>query len=295
VTDRQFGPIHFICGENRGRYPYNHSLFIEGPGILIDPACSEEKLSRLSTSGGVKMVWLSHWHEDHFAYLGLFDESPLWISERDLPPITDINLLLDWYGIVIDDQRAFWKKAIEEQFRYKPRKASRFLKDGEVIALDGVTIEVIPTPGHTPGHLAFYFREEGILFMGDYDLTAFGPWYGDLYSSIDETVRSIKRMKEIPARVWITGHDRGLFEENPGTLWEQYEHIIYQREEKLLSFLTHPSTLDEILSAWLMYGKPREPLAFFEFGERALVTKHLDHLEKRAMIARDGNRYIRKD
>jgi hypothetical protein len=102
-------------------------------------------------------------------------------------------------------------------------------------------------------------------------------------------------MKEIPARVWITGHDRGLFEENPGTLWEQYEHIIYQREEKLLAFLTHPATLDEILSAWLMYGKPREPLAFFEFGERALVTKHLDHLEKRAMIARDGNRYIRKD
>lgn len=293
MLDRQFGSIHFMRGENRGRYPFNHSLFIEGPGILIDPACSEQRLSRLSHAGSVKMVWLSHWHEDHFAYLNFFEESPLWISERDHPPITDIGLFLDWYGIVVDEQRAFWKKAMEEQFHYRPRKASRFLRDGEVIALGGVTIEVIPTPGHTPGHLAFYFREEGVLFMGDYDLTGFGPWYGDLYSSIDETIGSIRRLKEIPARVWITGHDIGLFEDNPGPLWEKYEHIIYEREERLLAFLRQPATLDEILSAWLIYGRPREPRAFFEFGERALVTKHLDHLEGRGMIVRDGDRYLR--
>jgi hydroxyacylglutathione hydrolase len=152
---------------------------------------------------------------------------------------------------------------------------------------------VIATPGHTPGHLAFYFHEEELLFTGDYDLTSFGPWYGDLYSSIEETITSIRRLRDIPAKIWITGHANGSFTDNPEILWKQYENIIFVRENKLLDFLKHPRTLDEIVSAWLIYGKPREPLAFFEFGERALVKKHLQYLEKQAKIVFEDNFYRR--
>jgi hydroxyacylglutathione hydrolase len=292
MSDRHFGPIRFICGENRGRYPFCHSLYVEEARVLIDPGASSDKLVRLRENEGVDMVWLSHWHEDHFTFLDLFAGRPLSLSERDMPPLTDIERLLDWYDIEQDNQRRFWRKAITDRFNYKPRQAARFLMDNEVIALGPATVEVIPTPGHTPGHLVFFFREEGLLFLGDYDLTSFGPWYGDLYSSIDDTVASLKKLKDIPARVWITGHDTGIFEENPGEHWERFVGVIYERENRLLDFLRTPRTLDEILTAWLMYGKPREPLAFFAFGERALVKKHLAHLEERRLITRDANGVI---
>ena len=293
MQDRQFGHIRLIGGENRGRYPFCNSLYVEGARLLIDPACDGEKLLHLKDSDGVEMVWLSHWHEDHFTYLGLFDDCPLWISERDIPPLTDIEILLDWYGIDTSSHRKYWKESIIENFNYRPRQAAHFLKDGEILHIGPVTIEVITTPGHTPGHLAFFFREEGLLFMGDYDLTSFGPWYGDLYSSIEETITSIRRLQEIPAKVWITGHDYRSFTDNPGILWKQYENIIFARENKLLYFLNHPHTLDEIVSAWLIYGKPRDPLDYFEFCESALVKKHLQYLEKQAKIVFEDNFYIR--
>jgi len=293
MQDHQFGHIRFICGENRGRYPFCNSLYVEGARLIIDPACNGKKLLQIKESDGVEMVWLSHWHEDHFTYLNLFDDCPLWISERDIPPLTDIDVLLDWYGIDSASHRTYWKKAIVENFNYRPRQTAHFLKDGEIIHMDPVTVEVVATPGHTPGHLAFFFREEELLFTGDYDLTSFGPWYGDLHSSIEETIASIRRLRDIPAKIWITGHDNGSFTANPEILWKQYENIIFVRENKLLDFLKHPRTLDEIVSAWLIYGKPREPLAFFEFGERALVKKHLQYLAKQDKILFEDNLYRR--
>jgi len=287
--DRQFGPIRFIRGENKGRYPYCHSVYIEGAKVLIDPAASREKLLHLRDEDGVDAIWLTHWHEDHSAYLDLFPGRPIWISERDKPPLTDIECMLDWYDIEREDQRLFWRKAFIEQFNYKPRRIEHYLRDGETVRIGSASVEVIPTPGHTPGHLAFYFREEGILFQGDYDLTSFGPWYGDLYSNIDDTIASLKRLKDIPARIWITGHDTGLFEENPGLLWDKFEDVIYERENRLLDFLRMPRTVDKILSAWLMYGKPREPLAFFEFVETALVKRHLARLEARRLVGRNAD------
>jgi len=41
---RCFGPIRFIPGENRGKYPFCHSLYIDGVGILIDPASDRDRL-----------------------------------------------------------------------------------------------------------------------------------------------------------------------------------------------------------------------------------------------------------
>jgi glyoxylase-like metal-dependent hydrolase (beta-lactamase superfamily II) len=45
--------------------PFCHSLYIEGAGVLIDPASDRNRLKRLREESGVKTVWLSHWHEDH--------------------------------------------------------------------------------------------------------------------------------------------------------------------------------------------------------------------------------------
>ncbi len=293
MKDHQLGRLRFIGGENRGKYPFNHSFYVKGSEarVIIDPACSWEKLSRLRDKEGVDMVWLSHWHEDHFHYVYLFEGLPLWISGRDFPPLTDIEIFLDWYGVSDGRSRAYWKKVMRDEFNFQPKSQARFIGDDEKIDLGQVRVQVIATPGHSPGHLSFFFPEEELLFLGDYDLTSFGPWYGDVASSIDETIKSIRRLKEIPAKTWIACHEDGLFEENPGKLWDNYENIIYERERKILEFLKNPHTFKEIAAAWLIYGKPRKPLEFFEFNERVLVNKHLERLERQEQIIRDKDQY----
>ncbi len=293
--DVQLEKVRFIQGDNGGKYPFNHSVYLEGRDcrVVIDPSCGLKKLSDLKEKDGVDQVWLSHWHEDHIGFLNLFEGCPLRISERDFPPLTDMEIFLDWYGIKEEQLRELWKNIVLNNFNYRPQKAALFLRDDAVIDLGLLKVQVIATPGHTPGHLSFYCPEEEVLFLGDYDLTSFGPWYGDVYSSIEQTIESIHKLKSFPARTWIASHNTGLFEENPGKLWDDYENIIYQREEKILNFLQEPKKLEEITAAWLIYGKPREPKEFFESNEHALVVKHIEYLERQGKIIFDQNRYVK--
>jgi len=294
VDDSQFGRVRFLRGENGGKYPFNHSLYLQGEQIrvILDPACSLEKLSRLKDEG-VDQVWLSHWHEDHIHYIDLFEGCPLRMSQRDFPPLTDINIFLEWYGLLSDKQRSYWVEVMEKDFDFKPRKEACFLDDHDIIDLGGLTVQVIPTPGHTPGHLSFYVPEEELLFLGDYDLTSFGPWYGDVFSSIEDTIRSIGRLKAVSARRWVASHNAGLYEINPGPLWDSYENTIYERERRLLAFLDHPRTFAEICSAWMIYGRPREPREFYEFNEQVMIGKHLDYAMRNGKIIQEKGSFLR--
>ncbi|MBA4393604.1 MAG: MBL fold metallo-hydrolase [Desulfobacca sp.] len=291
IKEKHFGPIWFIPGKNNGKYPCCHSIYIEGDGVLIDPASDLERLVELKAGPGVREVWLSHWHEDHFMHLDLFEDRPLGISKIETPPLSDLDIFLDWYGLDIPEYRAQWRQLLLDQFHFQPRVPSRLFEGNEVLTLNSVTVEVIHSPGHTPGHLAFFFREPGVLFLGDYDLGKFGPWYGDLESSIEETISSIQKLRRIPARTWITGHETGLFELDPADDWDRYLGIIAKRESKLLEFLNRPRTMAEIISQWIVYRKQREPVAFFEFGEKAIMGKHLERLLKKGTIKKEGDYY----
>jgi len=289
MSEENYGPLTLIRGENRGRYPYCHSVFIPGAGILIDPSSDREQLIRLRDEGAVKTVWLSHWHEDHLMHLDLFDDLPLWMAEEDAPPLADVEVFLDWYQIDRPDERAYWRKILLKQFHFHPRRPARFMRDGEVIDLGGVTVEVLRTPGHSPGHLAFFFREPKILFLGDYDLTPIGPWYGDLHSSIEDTLASIRRLRAIPAERCLSCHETGVFDGPVEALWDGYEGTVFERERRYLELLEEPKTLTEIMGAWVFYGRPKEPRDFYEFGERVHAGKHLDWLKaKGLLVERDG-------
>ena len=169
---------------------------------------------------------------------------------------------------------------------------SHIFQAGEIIELGACSVEIIHTPGHTPGHLAFFFREPGVLFMGDYDLTRFGPWYGDRDSSIDDVIASMERLRRVEARVWLTSHGEGCFESPPGELFDRYLAVIDEREGKLLDFLGGgPRSMDDIAAQHIVYRKPREPRAFFDWGERALMGKHLDRLLRAGRVANDEGRY----
>ena len=294
MQEQTFGPIRFLPGDNRGKYPFCHSVYIEGDRILIDPASNRKRLKQLKAESGVTSIWLSHWHEDHFKHLDLFEGVPLYISAADAPPLSSMDLFLDAYAVEDQQERSTWASIMVNDFHFKPRTPAGFLEGGRTKHLNSVTVDIIATPGHTPGHLCFFFREPGVLLLGDYDLTPFGPWYGDRYSSISQTIASVKSLETLPASVWLTCHETGVFKEPPGQLWTDYLNVIQTREDKLLKLLETPRTLADIVNAWIVYRKPREPLDFYMFSERALMKKHLENLISRSMIGTNGIHYYRK-
>ncbi len=295
IKKHSLGPVKIIPGPDNATYPFCHSFFIEGAGILIDPAADRNQLIELKKTGKVRTIWLSHCHEDHFRHLDLFDDLPLWIGEYDAPPLTDLDLFFDWYGLDEPQFRESFGAQLIENFHLRPRTPARLLHDGEIINLGTVTVEIIHAPGHTPGNLAFFFREPKILFMGDIDLTAFGPWYGDLYSDIDDLIKTVNRLRDIPAKIWLTSHETGLFEKEPGELWDNYLGVIQKRESKLLEVLKNPSNMEDIIHSWIIYGKPREPRDFYEFAERMHMQKHLEKLVANGRVVYENGYYQRID
>ncbi len=292
TEERRFGPLVFIPGNNRGKYPFCNSVYVEGPGVLIDPASDRARLERLRDESGVSEVWLSHWHEDHFMHLDLFEDLPFRVSEIETEPLSNIDSFLDWYGMDEPEPRKWWTRILESQFNYRPREPESVFTAGETIELGEVTVEVIHAPGHTPGSLAFHFREPAAAYTGDYDLTPFGPWYGDRDSSIQDTIESVKKLRELPVSVWLTGHESGVFESSRHEAWDRYLEVIGARQQKLEAFMTRPRTLEEVAAQWIVYRKPREPREFFEFGERGIMKKHLERMVEQGRLEKDGPLYV---
>ncbi len=293
AEERRFGPIRLIPGANKGRYPHSNSVYVEGAGVLIDAGADAARYRELIAGPGVKEVWLSHWHEDHLTHLDLFEGLPLRQMAVEAEPLAELEAFLDWYGIGKEEYRDYWRRTLPTDFHFRPRTATRYFTPGEIIDLGTCTAEVIHAPGHTPGFTAFFFREPEVCYLGDYDLTRFGPWYGDRDGSIDGTIASVRRLQQVPAKAWLTSHEDGCFEGDVTEAFDAYLAVIDEREAKLLEFLSAPRTLEDIVAACLVYRKPREPKAFFEWGEGAIMGKHLERLLKSGAIAFGDDRYRR--
>lgn len=73
-----------------------------------------------------------------------------------------------------------------------------FIKEGDVIKFGKEKLEVIKTPGHSPGGVSFFNKKAGILFSGD-TLFCRGIGRTDFsYASSDELEASLKRLFELP-------------------------------------------------------------------------------------------------
>lgn len=92
-----------------------------------------------------------------------------------------------------------------ESYEVTPAPATRILDDGEVIDAGGRQFEVVHTPGHSPGGIALWEADTGLLFSGDivYD----GELIEDTYhADLDDYVASMQRLLTLPVRVVHGGH-----------------------------------------------------------------------------------------
>jgi glyoxylase-like metal-dependent hydrolase (beta-lactamase superfamily II) len=52
-------------------------------------------------------------------------------------------------------------------FVIPPREPDEMVEDGQRLAIGSLPVEVIHTPGHAPGHVMYYFPDDGVLVGGD--------------------------------------------------------------------------------------------------------------------------------
>ncbi|RED44210.1 MBL fold metallo-hydrolase [Aestuariispira insulae] len=102
-----------------------------------------------------------------------------------------------------------------------PAEPTRIVEEGDVIDLGNRQFEILHLPGHSPGGIGLWEAKTGILFSGDtvYD----GPLLDQGEDAdIDEYIRSMKRLREMPVSVVHGGHDPSFGRERLVELCDAY-------------------------------------------------------------------------
>ncbi|MDP3183085.1 MAG: MBL fold metallo-hydrolase [Desulfobaccales bacterium] len=293
-TIRGFGPIDFIPGKKGGRYPYCHSLVLKGEETwVVDPAADKDYLRHLAQTRRVSAVFISHYHEDHQKYNYLFPQARFYVPAAEAPAFTSLEGVFHLMGLEDPQFRDYWRKILIKDFRFRPltnlipyHPGQRF-QNGEII------LEIIPSPGHTPGHSCFFFPNQDLIFLADVDLTPFGPWYGDATSDLEAFEATLDHLQQLKASTFITAHEKGVFtyEEAQSGL-ASFKQAIATRQARLLEMLKTPRTLNQLAAGHFFYGKPKEPPFVYLHIETQMLKKHLDRLLKQGAVRQTPTGYL---
>jgi hydroxyacylglutathione hydrolase len=284
--------IWLIEGLKGGRFPYSHSLYInDGGGVLIDCGSDPEEIARLQRENGLAVIIMTHYHEDHFYFLHRFPAVEVWTTALDAPPLESLANLLDQSGAVGTRFEAGYKKRLIEEYNYVACTIARRIEDNETLRFGGIAARAVIAPGHTPGHLCLHFPEEDVLFLGDYDLTPFGPWYGDRVADIDDFLRSGRMLAGLGADINVASHEEPIHKGSICEKMERYLSVIDQRDEKLVEYLSEPRSMEEIIAHRIVYGK-NAASEWFDGGEYALMARHLERMIAQGRARMEGDRYV---
>jgi glyoxylase-like metal-dependent hydrolase (beta-lactamase superfamily II) len=128
--------------------------------VLIDAATrqAERRILRQLAGREVAAHALTHAHADHQGSSHAICERlaiPLWCGQDDVPAVETPGGIPQSPGLIGRLQRRFWTGP--------PHPVSRALVEGDEVA--GFT--VLECPGHSPGHVAYWRADDGVLILGD--------------------------------------------------------------------------------------------------------------------------------
>jgi glyoxylase-like metal-dependent hydrolase (beta-lactamase superfamily II) len=291
---RSFGRVKVIIGEKNGKYPHGNSILIEDDvTALIDPSQTVYELHGRVTERTVDLLLNSHYHEDHWIGNHWFPRTPLYMHALDMPAMRSLDTLFDYYGMD-EAANAVWKPVLLDKYHYQPRQQIGEFQDGQVFDFGHTRMRVIHTPGHTGGHCCFFFENESLLFLADWDLTRFGPVYGDATSDLIATIRSLEQIRALGAQTLVSFHHVGICETNQAALVTRYLDIVYEREQLLLEFLAEPRTLEEVVKKRIIYRKDYADVVWVDAVERNSMRLHLQKLVDEGRIAVTDGHYLRQ-
>jgi glyoxylase-like metal-dependent hydrolase (beta-lactamase superfamily II) len=292
-ADVAIGACTVLTGVDLGRYPHGNSVFVQGrdQSLLVDPSLSLGLRPPGSLPGAVDQIFVSHAHEDHIAANGLFPHSPVHIHGEDVIGVQSVDGILEVYGF--DDQRVAddFRQTVVEEFFFDPRPDAVPVDGGHVFDLGGVRVEVVHLPGHTRGHCGALIGGTGVAYLGDVDLTGFGPYYGDAWSSLEDFRRTLDLCRDLEASTFVTFHHKHVVEGRERFLGmlADFADVIARRDEELLAFLAEPRTLEDIVERRFVY-RPHVDNPSVPSIERRSMSQHLVTLvsEGRAVEVEPG-------
>ncbi len=141
--------------------PIGENCFIFRPEggeklLVVDPGEEAERILAATEAmgGGVEAILLTHCHFDHIgavAPVAAATGAPVYCPEIEVPILADIMAFVPWEGFG----------------PFESYDADETLAGGETLSLAGLELDVIFTPGHSPGHVTYSVRGEDALFSGD--------------------------------------------------------------------------------------------------------------------------------
>lgn len=287
------GAVSIYPGEKSGKYPDGNQVMVRGADSLAafdTPLVANRLGSELLDAD---LVVLGHVHEDHMAGLHRLRHAPLHVHEADVDAARSWEGLARHYGYAPNVLRGM-KAKIEREFHYAPRPDAQAYKDGAAWDLGGgVTVRAIHMPGHTSGHCVLLVEPGGIAFIGDIDLSSFGPYYGDATSSLGAFRRTLATVQEIPAKVWVTSHHKGVITDRDVflSLLKAFASRLDAREEAIENHLRkQPSTLAELVAQRFVYPKNLDDL-YYADAERRTIEQHLEALAHGGRAIEEAGRW----
>ena len=172
--------------------------------LIVDPGEEAPKLLQAIEQLGLQLeaILLTHTHFDHVgavAPVAKATGAEVWVPELEKPVLADIMSFVPWPGFG----------------PFESYDAEHTVAGGERLELAGFEIDVLFTPGHSPGHVTYSIADEQALFSGDVlfqgsvgrtDLPG-GDW-GTLLASIRELVDSFPPETTVyPGHMGITTLD----------------------------------------------------------------------------------------
>lgn len=142
--------------------PVQENCFIlrskgSGSALIVDPGDEADKLLRAVDELGIERVeaiLVTHTHFDHVGAVAPVAEAtgaPVYCPELEREVLANIMDYVPWPGFG----------------PFESYEADHTVAGGETLELAGFTIEVVFTPGHSPGHVTYAIRDERALFSGD--------------------------------------------------------------------------------------------------------------------------------
>ena len=124
--------------------------------VVVDPGEEPERLLAAIEAMGAEVdaILLTHTHFDHVgavAPLARATGAPVYVPELEKAVLADIMSFVPFEGFG----------------PYESWDAEETVAGGETLDLAGLTLDVIFTPGHSPGHVTYSVRGEDAIFSGD--------------------------------------------------------------------------------------------------------------------------------
>jgi glyoxylase-like metal-dependent hydrolase (beta-lactamase superfamily II) len=124
--------------------------------VVIDPGDESERLEQAIEDLGVTVeaILLTHCHFDHIgavAPIARATKAPVYCPKLEVPVLADIMRYVPWPGFG----------------PFESYDADETIEGGEKLSFAGLDIDVIFTPGHSPGHVSYSIPAEQALLSGD--------------------------------------------------------------------------------------------------------------------------------